>query len=155
MTEKENQEFVWHDAKEIPEFFPERLIPAEIEDKNIMSTNMEEQTFANLKSDVSEEKFNFYNVPKDEAKKSALERGMCHLANSIYIAGMLLKPVLVKASDKLFAQLGVDQDLMDYNNVYNYGCVANHVVNKGDQLFPRLDAAVEVPFIASLMGENK
>lgn len=40
-----------------------------IEDKNIMSTNIEEQTFANLKSDVSEEKFNFYNVPKDEAKK--------------------------------------------------------------------------------------
>ncbi len=96
-----------------------------------------------------------WSLAKDEAKKPELESGMLHLANCIYIAGMLLKPVLVNASDKLFAQLGVAEDLNDYANVYNFGCVGGHMVNKGDQLFPRLDTAIEVEFIKNLMGETK
>ena len=68
---------------------------------------------------------------------------------------MLLKPVLTKASDKLFAQLGVTGDLLKYENVYKFGCVENVTVNKGDQLFPRLDTEVEVNFISSLMAGNK
>ena len=94
-------------------------------------------------------------LAKDESKKAELESVMCHLANSIYIAGMLLKPVLVTASDKLFEQLGVNNDLQSYENVYNYGVVGGHKVNKGDQLFPRLDATIEVPFIQGLMAGNK
>jgi len=34
MQENKQEEFVWHDAnKEVPEFYPETLIPVEIEDK--------------------------------------------------------------------------------------------------------------------------
>ena len=81
---------------------------------------------------------------------------MNHLANAIFIAGMLLKPILTRASDKLFAQLGVSGDLLKYENVYRFGCVENVTVNKGDQLFPRLDTETEVAFIQELMsGENK
>ena len=94
-------------------------------------------------------------LAKDESKKAELESVMLHLANSIYIAGMLLKPVLVTASDKLFDQLGINDNLRDYNNVYNYGIVGGFKVNKGDQLFPRLDPTIEVPFIKDLMGETK
>ena len=68
---------------------------------------------------------------------------------------MLLKPVLTRASDKLFEQLGVTGDLLKYENVYNFGCISNLTVNKGEQLFPRLDAAVEVEFIQNLMSGNK
>ena len=94
-------------------------------------------------------------LAKDESKQDELASVMNHLANSIYIAGMLLKPVLTRASDKLFAQLGVSGDLLKYENVYNFGCIENLTVNKGEQLFPRLDAAVEVPFIQDLMNGNK
>ena len=94
-------------------------------------------------------------LAKDEAKKEELASVMNHLANAIFISGMLLKPILVTASDKLFDQLGVPESLRNYNNIYEFGCLGGVKVNKGDQLFPRLDATVEVPWIAALMGENK
>ena len=94
-------------------------------------------------------------LAKDESKKDALASVMVHLANAIYIAGMLLKPVLTRASDKLFAQLGIGEELYDYQNVYKFGCLQNVKVNKGDQLFPRLDVETEVAFIQDLMSGEK
>ena len=80
---------------------------------------------------------------------------MLHLTNSIYVAGMLLKPVLVNASDKLFDQLGVTGDLLKYENIYKYGVTGGLKVEKKDQLFPRLDAAIEVAAIQEMMNGNK
>jgi methionyl-tRNA synthetase len=94
-------------------------------------------------------------LAKDPEKRANLESVMVHLANSLYVAGMLMKPVLVTASDKLFDQLGVTGDLLNYDNIYKYGVVSNLKVEKKDQLFPRLDAAVEVEYIQSLMAGNK
>ena len=94
-------------------------------------------------------------LAKDPDKKANLESVMLHLTNSIYVAGMLLKPVLVTASDKLFEQLGVTGDLLKYDNIYTYGITAGLKVEKKDQLFPRLDATIEVPFIQDLMSGNK
>ena len=67
---------------------------------------------------------------------------------------MLLKPVLVTASDKLFEQLGVTGDLLNYDNIYKYGVTGGLKVEKKDQLFPRLDAAVEVQYIQDIMAGN-
>ena len=86
-----------------------------------------------------------------EGRTEELASVMNHLANAIFIAGILLKPVLVKASENLFAQLGLPEDLIKYDNVYKFGCIQNVKVNKGDQLFPRLDASIEVPFIQEMM----
>ena len=94
-------------------------------------------------------------LAKDPEKRANLESVMTHLANSLYVAGMLMKPVLVTASDKLFDQLGVTGGLLNYDNIYKYGVVSNLKVEKKDQLFPRLDAAVEVEYIQSLMAGNK
>ena len=94
-------------------------------------------------------------LAKDPEKRANLESVMVHLANSLYVAGMLMKPVLVTASDKLFDQLGVTGDLLNYDNIYKYGVVGGLKVEKKDQLFPRLDAAVEVEYIQSLMAGNK
>ena len=63
--------------------------------------------------------------------------------------------MLVTASDKLFDQLGVSGDLLNYENIYKYGVVGGLKVEKKDQLFPRLDAAVEVEYIQNLMAGNK
>ena len=94
-------------------------------------------------------------LAKDPEKKANLASVMLHLSNSLYVAGMLLKPILVTASDKLFDQLGVTGDLLKYENVYKYGVTAGLKVEKKDQLFPRLDAVIEVPFIQDLMSGNK
>ena len=94
-------------------------------------------------------------LAKDPEKKANLASVMLHLSNSLYVAGMLLKPILVTASDKLFDQLGVTGDLLNYENVYKYGVTAGLKVEKKDQLFPRLDATIEVPFIQDLMSGNK
>ena len=91
-------------------------------------------------------------LAKDPEKRANLESVMVHLANSLYVAGMLMKPILVTASDKLFDQLGVTGDLLSYDNIYKYGVVGGLKVEKKDQLFPRLDAAVEVEYIQSLMA---
>ena len=93
-------------------------------------------------------------LAKDPEKRANLESVMVHLANSLYVAGMLMKPVLVTASDKLFDQLGVTGDLLNYDNVYKYGVVGGLKVEKKDQLFPRLDAAVEVEYIQGLMANK-
>ena len=66
-----------------------------------------------------------------------------------------MKPVLVTASDKLFDQLGVTGDLLNYDKIYEYGVLSNLKVEKKEQLFPRLDAAVEVPAIQDMMNGNK
>ena len=93
-------------------------------------------------------------LAKDPEKRANLESVMVHLANSLYVAGMLMKPVLVTASDKLFDQLGVTGDLLNYDNVYKYGVVGGLKVEKKDQLFPRLDATVEVEYIQGLMANK-
>ena len=94
-------------------------------------------------------------LAKDPEKRANLESVMTHLANSLYVAGMLMKPVLVTASDKLFDQLGVTGDLLNYDQIKQYVIVSGSKVEKKDQLFPRLDAAVEVEYIQSLMANNK
>ena len=94
-------------------------------------------------------------LAKDEAKKAELGSVMNHLARAIYVASRLYHPVLVVASDKAFEQLGLSSEKADYQNIKDKHLLDNLQTVKGSPLFPRLDAAIEVPFIAELMGENK
>lgn len=94
-------------------------------------------------------------LAKDESKKEELASVMNHLARSIYVASRLYHPVLVCASDKAFTQLGLSEEEANYVNINNKNLLDNHMVNKGEPLFPRLDPLVEVPFINELMNGNK
>lgn len=93
-------------------------------------------------------------LAKDENKKDELGSVMSHLANVLFVVGMLYKPVLVHASDKLFDQLNIPQELRTYTNLNNFGFVAGYKINKGEPLFPRLDASVEVEVIKEMMKIN-
>ena len=93
-------------------------------------------------------------LAKEEDKKDELASVMNHLARNIYVISRLYHPVLVSASDKAFEQLGLSLEEADYKNIQNKNILDNHQVNKGNPLFPRLDAAVEVGFIASLMADK-
>ena len=93
-------------------------------------------------------------LAKDEAKKEELASVMNHLATAIFISGMLLKPVLVTASDKLFMQLGLNPEEVKYDDIKRFDFLGGQKVVKGEQLFPRLDNEVEVNFIKELMNEK-
>lgn len=95
-----------------------------------------------------------WNLAKDVKKKAHLASVMVHLTHSIYVAGMLLKPILVTASDKLFDQLGITGDLLNYESIYKYGRTAGLHVTKKDQLFPRLDYEMEVENIQMMMNNK-
>lgn len=88
---------------------------------------------------------------KDESKRSELASVMTHLANVLFVSGMLLKPTLVHASEKLFDQLGLNTSQRQYEKIYKFGSLSNIKISKGDPLFPRLDATIEVPYIQALM----
>lgn len=85
--------------------------------------------------------------------KSALGSVMNHLANNLYIAGMLLSPILTRTPKKLFAQLGVNEELQKFDLLVKYGVIAGQKVAKGEPLFPRLDVAKEVEFIRNMMNK--
>ena len=94
-------------------------------------------------------------LAKDETKRDELASVMNHLARSIYVASRLYHPVLVTASDKAFDQLGVSEENRDYSHISDKNILDNSVLNKAEQLFPRLDMKTEVEFISNLMADNK
>ena len=94
-------------------------------------------------------------LAKDETKKKELASVMSHLANVLYITSYLLQPVLVDSCSKVFEQLGIPSSLLNFEQIRSFGKLQDVTVSKGSPLFPRLDAEVEVPYIASLMGGNK
>jgi methionyl-tRNA synthetase len=85
-------------------------------------------------------------------KTDDLKSVMNHLANNLYIAGMLLQPILVHAPEKLFAQLGIDNSIQKFDLLKTYGVIGGQKTNKGEPLFPRLKVADEVAFIKELMN---
>lgn len=93
-------------------------------------------------------------LAKDETKVNELKSVMNHLANALRQSAIMLKPVLLKAPEELFKQLGIPSDLQTFESLVKVDALGGQQVNKGNALFPRLDANVEVEYIKSLMGGN-
>jgi len=94
-------------------------------------------------------------LAKDPSKAKELASVISHLANVIYAAGILLSPILVEKSEKIFDQLGVPAAIRNYDSIAKFGILGKVKVNKGEQLFPRLDVKVETDYIAGLMAAPK
>jgi len=90
-------------------------------------------------------------VLSKEGKVDELKSVMSHLANVIYVSAILLSPVLVDKSKEILDQLNVNAKYRNYNSISKVGIIENIKVNKGAQLFPRLDVKKEVEYIKSLM----
>lgn len=86
--------------------------------------------------------------------KAPLNACMAHLARSLYVTATLLKPVLTHKADALLDQLGVPSDKRSYEDIHNVHILDGLTVNKGEPLFPRLDAAIEVPAIVEMMSKK-
>lgn len=94
-------------------------------------------------------------LAKDETKEKELRSVMAHLAHVLFVAGMLLKPILVHKSDAIFDQLGLENDERHYDLVSDAHLLDGKVVHKGEQLFPRLDAEKEIEAIKVMMAAPK
>ena len=94
-------------------------------------------------------------LAKDETKEKELRSVMAHLAHVLFVAGMLLKPILVHKSDAIFDQLGLGNDERHYDLVSDAHLLDGTVVHKGEQLFPRLDAEKEIEAIKVMMAAPK
>lgn len=93
-------------------------------------------------------------LAKDETKTNELKSVMNHLANSLRQTAIMLKPVLLKAPEELFKQLGIQEELQSFDSLTRVDCIGGQMVNKGNPLFPRLDTVKDVEYIKSLMGGN-
>lgn len=90
-------------------------------------------------------------LAKDPTKVKELESVMAHLAAVLHFAGLLLSPILVTKSLEIFVSLGLSEGEISYEHALTLGYLDGKVVNKGGQLFPRLDEEKEIEAIKEMM----
>ncbi|MCY8681754.1 methionine--tRNA ligase [Bacillus haynesii] len=91
-------------------------------------------------------------LAKDKDKEKELQSVMYHLAESLRITAVLLQPFLTQTPEKIFAQLGItDAALKTWDSIKSFGQLTSVNVQKGEPLFPRLEAEDEVAYIKSKM----
>jgi len=94
-------------------------------------------------------------LAKDEAQKDALENVMYHLVESLRNIGILLTPVLIESSEKMFDQLKIDTPLRTWES-YGFGQLKSvTVVKKPTPLFPRLDVEKETTALKDILHGKK
>jgi methionyl-tRNA synthetase len=93
-----------------------------------------------------------WNLAKDEENREKLGSVMYHLAESLRISGVLLKPFLTKTPDKIFEQLGIQEPaLKEWASLSEFGQLTQVKVSKGVPIFPRLEVEEEVQYIKEQM----
>ncbi|USK33946.1 methionine--tRNA ligase [Bacillus sp. F19] len=93
-----------------------------------------------------------WNLAKDEENREKLGSVMYHLAESLRISGILLKPFLTKTPDKIFEQLGIQEPaLKEWSSLSEFGQLPQVKVSKGVPIFPRLEVEEEVQYIKEQM----
>ncbi|WP_018755099.1 methionine--tRNA ligase [Paenibacillus terrigena] len=92
-------------------------------------------------------------LAKDEAKNAELASVMVHLVEALRISSVLLQPFLTQTPVKIWAQLGLEAgELTVWDSTHTFGLIpAGTKLVKGDPIFPRLDAEIEVAYIAQSM----
>ncbi|UVI32263.1 methionine--tRNA ligase [Paenibacillus spongiae] len=92
-------------------------------------------------------------LAKDETKKEELASAMYHLAESQRIISVLLQPFLTNAPGEIRRQLGIPEGgLSTWESTRTFGLLPGGTqVSKAEPIFPRLDVAEEVAYIAASM----
>ncbi len=93
-------------------------------------------------------------LAKSEEQRQQLGSVMYHLAESLRIISIMLQPFLTHAPHVIWSQLGISAGkLTEWESIKTFGQLPEGTrVSKGDPLFPRLEVADEVAFIAASMA---
>lgn len=97
-------------------------------------------------------------LAKEEADRPRLGTVLYHLAECVRIAAVLIGPFMPRTPDRIFAQLGLqDEAAKAYASLDAFGVLAPGTkVQKGDALFPRLDIPKEIEALgAAQAGHGK
>lgn len=94
-------------------------------------------------------------LAKDDSKKNELENVLYNLVEALRHIGVMLKPILIVASQGLFEQLNIPQDLQTWESLEFGRLGVTKVTPKPSPLFPRLDIKEEEKFIFDLINPPK
>jgi len=94
-------------------------------------------------------------LAKDEANKAKLGSVLYHLAESLRMISIMLQPFMTRTPSAIWQQLGIagKSELTGWESLREFGLLpAGTKVQKGEALFPRLDAAAEIEYLITAMG---
>ena len=127
--------------------------------------DMEAYAFQNALADVFEvidnaNKYIDATAPwvlaKNEDSKPRLARVLYNLAETLRICTVLLQPFMPTTCEKIFAQLNVEADGKTWDSAAAFGTLpANATLHKGENIFPRIDAAKELAELEALEAAQK
>jgi len=91
-------------------------------------------------------------LAKDEEAKKELNSVLYNLVEALRHIGILLSPILINSSKKLFDQLNIPLDLQTWESL-KWGEIVNiEVTENPTPIFPRLDKKVEEEYIVNLIS---
>ena len=89
-----------------------------------------------------------WKLSKDENKKDKLDTVLYYLSETIRICTTILQAYLVEIPAKIFEKFNVEKNLQTFNSISKFSLENfGKEVNKGENLFPRLDVAKEIEFL--------
>jgi len=96
-------------------------------------------------------------LAKDETKHGRLGTVLYNLAEALRFVGIAIQPFMPSTAPKMFAQLGISADeLTSWESMGKFGMLpVGTAVNKGEALFPRIDAAKELEFLDGMIEEQR
>ena len=127
--------------------------------------DMEAYAFQNALADVFEvidnaNKYIDATAPwvlaKSEDSKPRLARVLYNLAETLRICTVLLQPFMPTTCENIFAQLNVEADGKTWDSAAAFGTLpVNATLHKGENIFPRIDAAKELAELEALEAAQK
>ena len=89
-----------------------------------------------------------WKLAKDESKKDKLDTVLYYLSETIRIATTLLQAYLIEIPAKIFNKFGLSGNLQTFDSIKEFSLKNfGQMVDKGENLFPRLDTAKEIEFL--------
>jgi len=89
-----------------------------------------------------------WKLAKDESKKDKLDTVLYYLTETIRIATVLLQAFLIEIPGKIFAKFNTNKELQTFDSIKEFSLNNfGQTVEKGENLFPRLDVEKEIAFL--------
>ena len=90
-------------------------------------------------------------LAKDESQKNRLAQVLYNLLECVRISAVLLTPFMPDTCTKIFEQIGAGSDLRTWDSAQQWGLLPmDAAVNKGANLFPRIDMEKELKELEEL-----
>lgn len=94
-------------------------------------------------------------LAKNIEQKDALNNVLYNLVESLRIIGIMLKPILLESSNKLFEQLNVEEEHQVWSSILLGQKHEYHVTKEPIPIFPRLDKKEEEEYLTNLLSGKK